>query len=74
MKIIDKAGTFFINTGAFRNHDPERDCFFEPGEVTKVIGSGWLKSQTHIVECDEDGVPKPKPAATEEPSKMGRGK
>ncbi len=50
MKIIDKAGEWFMNTSQFRYVDGTNGNIFESGVPTKVKPNEWLESQKEIIQ------------------------
>jgi hypothetical protein len=45
MKIVDPQGKWYVNTGAYAFNDPELNTVLEPGILTKVTETVWIKSQ-----------------------------
>ncbi len=63
--IADRAGTWLVNTGAFRMPDPSTGIIYEPGTPTKGTHSDWVKGQPTIEECGDPtkADPAPEPEA-----------
>jgi hypothetical protein len=70
MRIINPEGIWVVNRCRFPMADPTQNLRYEPGEVTCVQLSKWLKDQLHAgvfkqVECP---VPQPgRPQAVQKP-------
>lgn len=62
MKIVDKNGEWFINTGIHRFNDPESNTLFEPGVPTKATATVWLKKQP-VIKATDDPLAQPAPPA-----------
>lgn len=55
MKVIDPDGKWWINTGAFRMVDPDRDnFFFETGVKYKIRGTAWMQGQPTMQLTDDN--------------------
>ena len=66
-KIIDKSGTWFLNSARFPFVDPESGARFEPGVKTKAKATDWTALQADWLLTTDD--PLAEPEAEKKPEK-----
>lgn len=56
IKVVDRDGKWYVNSGAFRMVDTtnnDRHVAFEPGIPTKVTPSAWIAGQSVLTEVPD---------------------